>query len=155
MVDRDDFICHILQEYSPSEYTFSPLQHFESQQRQGGGAAVFPADNEDFVIEMQTYQQCPECPVFSVPVPIPKFPVAEERQPEKSLLAKLADIVRPVVKRAKDFLRGDQPSVDRVTSRVDSYNEQQANKISGPIMASLAAVGLGIASYFSSGAAGH
>ena len=116
---------------------------------------MFPADNEDFVIEMQTYQQCPDCPVFSVPVPIPKFPVAEERQPEKSLLAKLADIVRPVVKRARNFLRGDPPSsADTVSSRVDSYNEPPANKITGPIMASLAAVGLGIASYFSNGAAG-
>ena len=116
---------------------------------------MFPADNEDFVIEMQTYQQCPDCPVFSVPVPIPKFPVAEERQPEKSLLAKLADIVRPVVKRAREFLRGDPPSsADTVSSRVDSYNETPANKITGPITASLAAVGLGIASYFSNGAAG-
>ena len=117
---------------------------------------MFPADNEDFVIEMQTYQQCADCPVFNVPVPIPKFPIAEERQPEKSLLAKLADIVRPVVKRAKDFLRGDVPaSGDTISSRVvNSYNESPANKITGPIMASLAAVGLGIASYFSNGAAG-
>lgn len=98
--------------YNTNEFTFTPLQHFE-QQQQSGGAAVFPADNKDFVIEMQTYQQCPGCPTFSVPVPIPRYPAdtaVTERKEEKTLLGRLAAIVKPAIARAKEFFR-DRKSV--------------------------------------------
>ena len=111
---------------------------------------MFPADNEDFVIEMQTYKQCPECPAFSVPVPVPRISqVTVERSEEKSLLARLADIFRPVVKRAKEFVSGKSGD-DVVSSRVDNHGQRMkpGNRMA-PIMASLAAVGLGLASYFS------
>jgi len=138
--------------YNTNEFTFTPLQHFEQQQQQQqSGAAVFPADNKDFVIEMQTYQQCPGCPTFSVPVPIPKFsadttPVTERKE-EKTLLGRLAAIVKPAIARAKEFFRvGDSAPVDQISSRVDTVAGQ--SKLAAPLVASLAAVGFGLVSMF-------
>ena len=113
---------------------------------------------------MQTYQQCPECPVFSVPVPVPKFPnklpVADQKS-DKSLIGKLADIVRPVISRARNFFKGvSNPEADKITSRIDTAESapnvapNNNNRLTAPIFASLAAVGLGLASYFSSNLAG-
>ena len=113
---------------------------------------------------MQTYQQCPECPVLSVPVPVPKFPntlaVVENKNSDKSLIGKLADIVRPVISRARNFFKGvSDPEADKITSRIDTVEPAPAvapnnNRLTAPIFASLAAVGLGLASYFSSNLAG-
>jgi len=147
--------------YNTNEYTFSPLQHYEQQQQQQyqqqpeQGGAVFPAEEDDFVIEMQTYQQCPDCPTFSVPVPVPKFPQTfpTEKTEPKSLIARLADVVRPVVKRAKNFLTG----TDEISSRIDTVDSgvnHGGNKMTAPIMASLAAVGVGLAAYFGQNLAG-
>ena len=145
--------------YNTNDYTFSPLQHYEQQQQQQQqGGAVFPAEEDDFVIEMQTYQQCPDCPTFSVPVPVPKYPETfpiEKNEP-KSLIARLADVVRPVVKRAKSFLSGT--STDEISSRIDTIDtgvKQGNNKMAAPIMASLAAVGVGLAAYFGNNLAGN
>ena len=141
--------------YNTNEFTFTPLQHFE-QQQQSGGAAVFPADNKDFVIEMQTYQQCPGCPTFSVPVPIPRYPAdtaVTERKEEKTLLGRLAAIVKPAIARAKEFFRvGDAAPVDQISSRIDTGAGQSSSfragqsKLAAPLVASLAAVGFGLAS---------
>ena len=120
---------------------------------------MFPADNKDFVIEMQTYQQCPGCPTFSVPVPIPKFsadttPVTERKE-EKTLLGRLAAIVKPAIARAKEFFRvGDSAPVDKISSRVDTVAGQSSSfragqsKLAAPLVASLAAVGFGLVSMF-------
>ena len=149
--------------YNNNEYTFTPLQHYEQQQQQlqqqqqQPGASVFPAERDDFVIEMQTYQQCPDCPTFSVPVPVPKFqetfPV--ERNEDKSLIAKLADIVRPVITRARTLITGDQATPDTITSRVDTPHSPTNNKMAAPFMASLAAIGMGLATYFTSNLSGN
>ena len=138
------------------------------------GAAVFPADNEDFVISMQTYQQvsrdwrrgghvtpcspligpqCPGCPAFSVPVPVPRYPdtAVTERAEERSLLARLAGIVRPALARARQLLRGgEQEAASRRVDTADSGDQAGA----GPIMAGLAAIGMGLASYFSTNLGG-
>ena len=166
--------------YNSNEYTFSPLQHYEQQQREVAagavpGAAVFPADNEDFVISMQTYQQvsrdwrrgghvtpcspligpqCPGCPAFSVPVPVPRYPdtAVTERAEERSLLARLAGIVRPALARARQLLRGgEQEAASRRVDTADSGDQAGA----GPIMAGLAAIGMGLASYFSTNLGGE
>ena len=120
---------------------------------------MFPADNKDFVIEMQTYQQCPGCPAFSVPVPIPRFsadtsPVTERKE-EKTLLGRLAAIVKPAIARAKEFFRvGDSAPVDQISSRIDTGAGQSSSfragqsKLAAPLVASLAAVGFGLASMF-------
>ena len=98
---------------------------------------------------MQTYQQCPGCPTFSVPVPIPKFsaetiPVTERKE-EKTLLGRLAAIVKPAIARAKEFFRvGDSAPVDQISSRVDTVAGQ--SKLAAPLVASLAAVGFGLVS---------
>ena len=138
--------------YNTNEFTFTPLQHFEQQQKQQQQqSSVFPANNKDFVIEMQTYQQCPGCPTFSVPVPIPKFsadtfPV--ERKEEKTLFTRLADIVKPAIARAKEFFSvGDRAPVDQISSRIDTFRAGNT-KLAAPLVASLAAVGFGLASMF-------
>ena len=165
--------------YNSNEYTFSPLQHYEQQQREVAagavpGAAVFPADNEDFVISMQTYQQvscdwrrgghvtpcspligpqCPGCPAFSVPVPVPRYPdtAVTERAEERSLLGRLAEIVRPALARARQLLRGgEQEAASRRVDTADSGDQAGP----GPIMAGLAAIGMGLASYFSTNLGG-
>lgn len=144
--------------YNTNEFTFTPLEHFEQQQQQPG-AAVFPADNKDFVIEMQTYQQCPGCPAFSVPVPVPRFsadtsPVTERKE-EQTLFGRLAAIVKPAIARAKEFFRvGDSAPVDQISSRIDTGAGQSSSfragqsKLAAPLVASLAAVGFGLASMF-------
>ena len=103
--------------------------------------------------------------MFSVPVPVPKFPntlpVTEKKNSNKSLIGKLADIVRPAISRARNFFKGvSEPDADKITRRIDTVETvanvapQNNNRLTAPIFASLAAVGLGLASYFSSNLAG-
>ena len=52
-----------------SPYSFEPA---DTQQSSPHQAAVIAASNEDFVIKEHTYQMCPGCPSFSIPIPVPK-----------------------------------------------------------------------------------
>merc|ERR1719430_62312 len=52
-----------------SPYSFVPADTHSAYQQH---AAVMAASNEDFVIKEHTYQMCPGCPSFSIPIPVPK-----------------------------------------------------------------------------------
>ena len=55
----------------------------------GAGQGVMAASNEDFVIKQHTYQMCPNCPTFSIPIPVPKSSasqVSEVRIPSRDVL---------------------------------------------------------------------
>ena len=50
---------------------------------------MIAASNEDFVIKQHTYQMCPNCPTFSIPIPVPKSAasqVSEVRIPSRDVL---------------------------------------------------------------------
>merc|ERR1712109_84730 len=51
-----------------SAYSFEPADSHSTIPQQ----AVIAASNEDFVIKEHTYQMCPGCPSFSIPIPVPK-----------------------------------------------------------------------------------
>ena len=143
--------------YPANDYTFSPLQHYEQQQQQQGFPTVMEADQDDFLIQEQTYQMCPGCPTFSVPVPIPKASEFYQEKPEeKSLFSRLAEMVSPAIQTARDFFNrrpeeGHGGQVDSITSRVDNlnYSDRPHNKLTTPLLTSLAAVGFGLTSFFS------
>lgn len=144
--------------YQTNDYTFSPLKHYEQQQQQlqQGLPTVLEADKDDFVIQEQTYQMCPGCPTFSVPVPIPKATdFYQDRPAEKSLFSRLADMVNPAIQTARDFFnrRPEVGEVDSISSRVDSFSQsglRPQSKLTTPLLTSLAAVGFGLTSFFSS-----
>ena len=52
-----------------SPYMFEPADNHLALQQ---STAVISASNEDFVIKQHTYQMCPQCPSFSIPIPVPK-----------------------------------------------------------------------------------
>ena len=35
-------------------------------------SSVITASSDDFIIKQHTYQMCPTCPTFSIPIPVPK-----------------------------------------------------------------------------------
>ena len=106
--------------------------------------------------------------MFSVPVPIPKYPnvlpVADQKTSDKSLIAKLADIVRPAISRARNFFKGvSDPEPEKISSRIDTFdsvptasnnNRLMSSLKSNAVFAGLATVGIGLASYFAPNFAG-
>ena len=40
------------------------------------------ASNDDFVIKQHTYQMCPNCPTFSIPIPVPKSAASQSSEVE-------------------------------------------------------------------------
>ena len=106
--------------------------------------------------------------MFSVPVPIPKYPnvlpVADQKTSDKSLIAKLADIVRPAISRARNFFKGvSDPEPEKISSRIDTFdsvptasnnNRLVSSLKSNAVFAGLATVGIGLASYFAPNFAG-
>jgi len=127
---------------------FLPANSFISQDQQ---AAVLPASNEDFVIQQQTYQSCPTCPTFSIPVPVPKASYNEVASPHKkkrNIMDRLMDLIKPAVESAREFFNDDN-------DEIEVNNNAFANRVSpgeqkGPVYAGLAAMGLGLATMLSS-----
>jgi len=60
-----------------SPYTFEPAS--QSQSSSSNHPAIISATNEDFVIQQHTYQMCPTCPTFSIPIPVPRSTVTEHQ----------------------------------------------------------------------------
>ena len=144
--------------YQDSDYTFSPLQHYEQQQLQQGLPTVLEADQDDFVIQEQTYKMCPTCPTFSVPVPIPKTDdFYQEKSEEKSIFSRIADMVSPAIETAREFFnRIPESPVDTISSRLDSgldnfqHSPPGENRLTTPLLTGLAAVGFGLTSFLTS-----
>ena len=145
--------------YQASDYTFSPLQHYEQQQQlQQGLPTVLEADQDDFVIQEQTYKMCPTCPTFSVPVPIPKTDdFYQEKSEEKSIFSRIAEMVSPAIETAREFFnRIPESPVDTISSRLDSgldnfqHSQPGENRLTTPLLTGLAAVGFGLTSFLTS-----
>ena len=151
--------------YQASDYTFSPLQHYEQQQQlQQGLPTVLEADQDDFVIQEQTYKMCPTCPTFSVPVPIPKTnDFYQEKSEEKSIFSRIAEMVSPAIETAREFFNrrpeNNQPSTDwdRQDTGLDNFQQGQReeNKLTTPLLTGLAAVGFGLTSFLTSRLSGN
>ena len=151
--------------YQTSDYTFSPLEHYEQQQQlQRGLPTVLEADQDDFVIQEQSYKMCPTCPTFSVPVPIPKTnDFYQEKSEEKSIFSRIAEMVSPAIETAREFFNrrpeNNQPSTDwdRQDTGLDNFQQGQReeNKLTTPLLTGLAAVGFGLTSFLTSRLSGN
>lgn len=140
-----------------SAYTFEPSDPYASQQQQ---ANVLQASQDDFVIRQQTYQSCPGCPTFSIPVPVPKasaFP-NEVSTPlkKKTIMERLMALVQPALSTAREFFSPDseqnEGSSNGFANRVSAVQESGQSKL--PMYAGMAAIGLGLATMLSSGVVG-
>ena len=82
----------------------------------GAIPSVVAASNEDFVIKQHTYQMCPNCPTFSIPIPVPKSAasqVSEVRFPlfsGKMLLTIPPKVVNPyTIDPGYEYQHGEEP----------------------------------------------
>jgi len=138
--------------YDTSAYTFEPADPYAWQQQQQH-ANVLPASNEDFIIQQKTYQSCPDCPSFSIPVPVPKNSISSIPTQEKSLMARLVDLMQPALNTAKGFFSqaGSAVASTEFANRVSSV-EEGGDKM--PVYAGLAMLGLGVAAVLGSSSLG-
>jgi len=139
--------------FEPSN-TFQPSNPYPSQQQQH--ANVLHASQEDFVIQQQTYQSCPGCPTFSIPVPVPKASAypneISSTLKKKTIMERLMDLVNPALKTAKGFFAQNEVGTDDFANRVSAPEQAGNSKL--PIYAGMAAVGLGLAAVLSPGIIG-
>ena len=155
-----------------SPYSFEPADTHSAHQQQ---AAVMAASNEDFVIKEHTYQMCPGCPSFSIPIPVPKSsssPDSEVINPynsdpgyefqhikEESIMDKIMAVIQPAIDTAKHTVQGflnapvDSNDVTEkgFSDRLSSVEVAENPDISPLMYAGIAAMGLGVATLLSSG----
>lgn len=153
-----------------SPYTFEPAA--QQAQQSARQPAVMAASNEDFVIKQHTYQMCPSCPTFSIPIPVPKSAVgqlAEVTDPYASdpgyayqhgepstIVSRLTSWAAPLLASARASMAGlmGQKAANALdtTTFSDRLSPSVAQAESNPLLlAGLAAAGLGIATLLSSG----
>jgi len=140
--------------FGGSAYTFQPATNYPVQTT-SQGANVLPASQDDFVIEQRTYQSCPGCPTFNIPVPVPKSSTLEENQPflskRNSVMDRIMKFLEPALKTARGFLKGN--SVEN--SFANRVSVEQEKELNVPMYAGMAVIGLGLAAtLLSSGVAG-
>merc|ERR1712088_40290 len=165
-----------------SPYTFEPA----GQAGQGPPAVNVPnpgalssvvaASNDDFVIKQHTYQMCPNCPTFSIPIPVPKSAASQSsevvnpytidpgyeyqhgEEPE-SLFSKLSSLLSPIIASARASLApllGDNSDTTSNSLGSSTFSDRLSTVGSpstdnGPLlMAGMAAAGLGVAALLSS-----
>ena len=104
-----------------SPYSFEPassgpgLENLISR-ADSGAASVMVASNEDFLIKEHTYKMCPDCPTFSIPIPVPKASVSSS-----------PDIIQPY---SPVYEAQHQPSViDRIGTFLDSARTTLTNML--------------------------
>lgn len=93
----------------------------------GSGQTVLAASNEDFVIKEHTYQMCPGCPTFDIPIPVPRTALDNSNDPinpynvdpgfeyqharNKTFLQqignKIISTVEPIINTAKSWITGE------------------------------------------------
>merc|ERR1719305_571992 len=84
-----------------SPYTFEPASQGPAANVPSPGAlpSVVAASNEDFVIKQHTYQMCPNCPTFSIPIPVPK-----------SAASQVSEVVNPyTIDPGYEYQHGEEP----------------------------------------------
>lgn len=154
-----------------SPYTFEPADTHSSQHQQ---PAVISASNEDFVIKEHTYQMCPGCPSFSIPIPVPKSSASSsevinpynsdpgyeyQHQKEETIMERIMAVIQPVIDTAKESVKGffnpdnetNEISQEGFTDRLSSVDVAENSDVSPLMYAGMAAMGLGVATLISSG----
>ena len=123
------------------------------------------ASNDDFVIKEHTYKMCPECPMFSIPIPIPKsasedniqnkdyFESGHSRQ--ANIFGQIQGFFTDAKTTLSKLLQVNQFSGDRRIS-TGGYHQvtqksQHGRGISPLVIAGVAALGLGVATIMSVG----
>ena len=143
-----------------SPYSFEPAAS-GLQPRPVSG--IMTASNEDFVIQEHTYKMCPECPAFSIPIPIPRASVAENKQDtETSTL--IPESEQSIFDKVRGMISSARSSVTEVVSNI--LHPQRNRKVmiekrissSAPAppvsplaIAGLAVLGVGVARLWSAG----
>ena len=147
-----------------SPYSFEPAAS-GLQPRPGQG--IMTASSGDFVIREHTYQMCPECPTFSIPIPIPRVSAAENRHEtdtthelqESENKETILDKVRGMISSARSSVTDVVSNILRPqkTRRVTIEKRISSPAASPPVsplaMAGLAVLGLGVARLLSAGGA--
>ena len=155
-----------------SPYSFEPADTHSAPQPQ---AAVLAASNEDFVIKEHTYQMCPGCPSFSIPIPVPRSSSSSDSQvinpynsdpgyefqhiKEESIMDKIMAVIQPAIDTAKQTVQGflnedteiNEISHEGFSDRLSSVGVPENPQISPLMYAGMAAMGLGVATLLSSG----
>ena len=73
------------------------------------------ASNDDFVIKQHTYQMCPNCPTFSIPIPVPKSAASQSSEVEDAFfennpLELFYKVVNPyTIDPGYEYQHGEQP----------------------------------------------
>ena len=138
-----------------SPYSFEPasssptlglgniLNRVDSQQ-----ANIMAASNEDFIIKDHTYQMCPTCPTFSIPIPVPKAAVSSspdltvtsghqyKHRQEPSLIDRIGSFLDDVQETLETLMRTEEDAEKRVGESA------QPALLSPVLLAGLAAVGV-------------
>ena len=121
------------------------------------------ASNDDFVIKEHTYKMCPECPTFSIPIPIPKSAAQDNIQNkdylesghprEKNILGKIQGFFTKAKTTLSKFLHITEFIGDRRLSSNDyqATQKSQQGEMSPLVIAGVAALGLGVATIMSVG----
>jgi len=154
-----------------SPYTFEPADTYSSQHQQ---PSVISASNEDFVIKQHTYQMCPGCPTFSIPIPVPKSSASSnevikpynsdpgyeyQHQKEDSIMDKIMAVIQPAIDRASESVKGffnpstetNEISQEGFSDRLSTIEADEQSAVSPLMYAGMAAMGLGVATLISTG----
>ena len=147
-----------------SPYNYEPANYNSFQSSVGNdypnnpthqGPQVMLASNDDFIIQQQTYQMCPDCPTFSIPIPIPKTNVQRRTDykrivKEESKPTFLDEAVGFLENTKEAFLRlfKKQPRKASITRRVSSPAQEPMSPL---LVAGLTFAGIGAASLLSVG----
>eukprot|EP00092_Neocalanus_flemingeri_P047877 GFUD01054404.1.p1 GENE.GFUD01054404.1~~GFUD01054404.1.p1 ORF type:complete len:519 (-),score=150.78 GFUD01054404.1:91-1647(-) len=154
-----------------SPYTFEPADSHASQHQQ---SAVISASNEDFVIKEHTYQMCPGCPTFSIPIPVPKASASSnevinpfnidpgyeyQHEKEETIMERIMAAIQPAIDTARDTVKGlfnpdtvtNEISQGGFTDRLSTIEGGEKSDVSPLMYAGMAAMGLGVATLISSG----
>jgi len=154
-----------------SPYTFEPADTFSRIPQPSSN--VIQATNSDFEIKEHSYQMCPGCPTFNIPIPVPKSalydteainpynqdPAFEYEDTASSSLIdvisnKIISTLTPVLDTARSWFGGnevDEEEKEETFSDRLSVLPAEKSDLSPVMFASLAAVGLGVATIISSG----
>ena len=120
------------------------------------------ASNEDFIIREHTYKMCPECPTFSIPIPIPKSAVIEEKNDDLSQDHHGQESDKSILGKVRGFVWNARSSVTNFVSNILHPMKKRVvieKRISRPTpdpvsplaIAGLAVLGLGVATLVSAG----
>ena len=139
------------------------MTNFEERLSYQQSPSIMKASNDDFVIQEQVYQMCPDCPVFSIPIPIPKStnkPSVQQvdNSRDENLFTKIKGFLSDAQVSFAKFINKDltDNKVEKRISLVDNSagtdkSSSGLASMSPLMMAGIAAVTLGVATFMSSG----